>query len=139
MRVDGEWSFAQTLRHLVMATDAWLRVSILGVPFAEAFHPWGLSHADFAADGYDTSGFTEPPSYDAVLAVRAERVALVTAFLADLTDDGLAEPAIHVWAPNVPRTVLQSLHTILAEEWEHLRYATRDLDAVERREGLPSA
>lgn len=24
-QVDGEWSFAQTLRHLVMATDTWLR------------------------------------------------------------------------------------------------------------------
>src|SRR5690242_8064697 len=24
-RVDGEWSYLQTLRHLVMASDAWLR------------------------------------------------------------------------------------------------------------------
>ena len=99
VRVDGEWSFAQTQRHLVMATDAWLRVPILGVPFAEAFHPWGLPHSDFATDGYDTSGFTDPPSYDAVREVRAERVAMVASFLADLTDDDLAAPAIHVWAP----------------------------------------
>ena len=34
-------------------------------------------------------------------------------------------------APDVPRAVLQSLHTILAEEWEHLRYALRDLAGVE--------
>jgi len=27
--VDGEWSFAQTLRHLIMATDTWLRRAIL--------------------------------------------------------------------------------------------------------------
>jgi hypothetical protein len=27
--VDGEWSFAQTLRHLVMATDVWLGRAIL--------------------------------------------------------------------------------------------------------------
>ena len=135
VRVAGEWSFAETQRHLVMATDAWLRVSILGVPFAEAFHPWGLPHAEFATDGYDASGFTDPPTYDDVLAVRTEHVALVTSFLTGLTDDGLDAPAVHVWAPDAERRVVQSLHTILAEEWEHLRYATRDLDAIERGEG----
>jgi uncharacterized protein YjbI with pentapeptide repeats len=131
VRVDGEWSFAQTLRHLVMATDAWLRVSLRGVPLDEAFHPWGLPHAEFAEDGFDDSGFTDPPSYDAVLAVRAERVAMVTAFLADLDDADLDAPAVYVWAPDVPRRVVQSVHTILAEEWEHLRYALRDLAVVE--------
>lgn len=130
MRVDGEWSFAPTLRHL-MANDAWLWVSLQGVPLDEAFHPWGLPHAEFAQDGFDDSGFTDPPSYDAVLAVRGERVAMVTAFLADLDDADLHGPAVHVWAPDVPRRVVQSVHTVLAEEWEHLRYALRDLDAVE--------
>jgi hypothetical protein len=105
VRVDGEWSFAQTLRHL-MATDAWLRVSLQAVPLDEAFHPWGLPHAEFAQDGFDDSGFTDPPSYDAVLAVRGERVAMVTAFLADLDDADLHGPAVHVWAPDVPRRVV---------------------------------
>lgn len=134
VQVQGEWSFAETLRHLVMATDAWLRVSVQGVPFAEAFHPHGLPHAEFAEDGFDVSGFTDPPSYAAVLAVRAERQAMVREHLAGLDDATLAEPALHVWAPEVPRTVLQSLHTILAEEWEHLRYAVRDLAIVEAGE-----
>ncbi len=31
-RVDGEWSFIQTLRHLVFATDAWVNRAILGQP-----------------------------------------------------------------------------------------------------------
>ena len=131
VRVEGEWSFAETSRHLVMATDAWLRVSVLGVAFDEAFHPWGLPHAEFATDGFDVSGFTDPPSYDAVLAARAERVALVADHLAGLDDADLGAPALHVWAPEVPRRVLQSLHTILAEEWEHLRYALRDLAVIE--------
>ena len=30
--VDGEWSFIETLRHLVFATDAWVRRTILGDP-----------------------------------------------------------------------------------------------------------
>jgi uncharacterized protein YjbI with pentapeptide repeats len=33
--VDGEWSFIQTLRHLVFATDAWIRRALLGDP-----RPW---------------------------------------------------------------------------------------------------
>lgn len=137
-RVAGEWSFAQTLRHLVTATDLWFGRSIRGLPAAEALHPWGLPHAEYATDGYDTSVFTDPPSYAAVLEVRAERQTAVGAFLADLTDDDLARPALHLWSPGTPRQVLQSLHTILGEEWEHLRFALRDLDAVERGEGLPS-
>jgi hypothetical protein len=35
--VGGEWSFAQTLRHLVLATDAWLGRAILGSE--QPFHP----------------------------------------------------------------------------------------------------
>jgi len=30
--VDGEWSFIETLRHLVFATDSWVRRAILGDP-----------------------------------------------------------------------------------------------------------
>ena len=33
--VDGEWSFIETLRHLVFATDSWIRRVILGDP-----SPW---------------------------------------------------------------------------------------------------
>ncbi len=31
-RVDGEWSFAETLRHLVFITDAWVRRTVLDEP-----------------------------------------------------------------------------------------------------------
>lgn len=31
-RVEGEWSFIETLRHLVFATDAWVKRAILGEP-----------------------------------------------------------------------------------------------------------
>jgi len=33
--------------------------------------------------------------------------------------------------PGRPETVRSCLHVILTEEWEHLRYAVRDLDAIE--------
>ena len=35
------------------------------------------------------------------------------------------------WNPEHPETTLSCLHVVLKEEWEHHRYAVRDLDAIE--------
>ncbi|MDQ3096079.1 MAG: DinB family protein, partial [Actinomycetota bacterium] len=35
------------------------------------------------------------------------------------------------WDPDYPETTLSCLHVILNEEWQHYRYAVRDLDAIE--------
>src|SRR3954469_15552056 len=68
--VDGEWSFAQTLRHLVLATDMWLGKAILEEP--QPFHPLGLTDNSLADEGFDTSVFaTGTPSYAEVLDARA--------------------------------------------------------------------
>lgn len=74
--VAGEWTFAQTVRHLVMATDSWL-------------------------------GTITPADLD------AERR--------------------NPHAPEFPETVRHCLHVILEEEWEHHRFAVRDLDLIEAR------
>jgi hypothetical protein len=128
--VDGEWSFAQTLRHLVLATDTWLRRGVLEIE--QPFHPLGLMDAGTEGDGADRSVFTtETPTYDDVLAARADRVALVGDFLATVTADELAAERKNPHAPEYPETVRSCLHVILEEEWEHLRFAVRDLDAIE--------
>lgn len=128
--VDGEWSFAQTLRHLVMATDTWLRRAVLGVD--EPYHPIGQPHAEYTTDGNDLSVFSAAaPDFDEVLAVRAERMAMVSSFIAAVTADDLAGARANPWAPDHHETVLSCLHTILEEEWEHHRYAVRDLDAID--------
>src|SRR5690349_9442780 len=38
--VDDEWSFVDTLRHLVFAIDSWFGNSVLGQD--RPFHPWGI-------------------------------------------------------------------------------------------------
>lgn len=127
--VDGEWSFAQTLRHLVMATDTWLNKAVLRLE--QPYHPLGLSDASAAEEGLDMSVFTtETPSYAEVLAAREDRATLVRDFIAQVTPEVLQEPRANPWAPQHPETVLSCLHTILEEEWEHHRYAVRDLDAL---------
>lgn len=130
--VAGEWSFVQTLRHLVMATDTWLGRAILEIE--QPFHPIGQPNASFETDGHDMSIFTTvTPSYAEVLEVRAGRVAMVRDLLATVTSDVLAETRRNPHAPERPETVLSCLHVILNEEWEHYRYAIRDLDAIARR------
>ena len=132
--VDGEWSFAQTLRHLVLATDTWLRRGVLEVD--QPYHPLGLRDAGTEGDGDAGSVFTSgTPSYADVLAARADRVGLVSDFLATVTADELAAPRKNPHAPEYPETVRSCLHVILEEEWEHLRFAVRDLDAIEATSG----
>ena len=127
----GEWSFAQTLRHLVLATDMWLGKGVLRNE--QPFHPLGLRDRSMDDDeGVDRSVFTaETPSYDDVLAARADRVAMMRDFLATVTDDVLDEERPNPHAPEEPETVRSCLHVVLEEQWEHLRFAVRDLDAIE--------
>ena len=87
--VDGEWSFAQTLRHLVLATDTWLGRAILELE--QPFHPLGLRRRRRRGRRLGHVGLhDDPPSYAEVLEARAGRVALVRDFLATVTSDELA-------------------------------------------------
>ena len=132
--VGGEWSFAQTLRHLILATDTWLGRAILQIE--QPFHPIGLADPSAEDDGLEMSIFTTvTPSYDEVLEVRAGRVAMLRDFLASVTSDELAATRKNPWEPEYQETTLSCLHVILQEEWEHHRYAVRDLDAIEAKSG----
>ncbi|MBQ1047378.1 DinB family protein [Micromonospora sp. C51] len=127
--VNGEWSFAQTLRHLAFAADAWLGKAVLRLP--QPFHPLGQPHVEYATDGFDTSIFaTEQPALSEVLDLRAERQAMVREFLATVTPELLAEPRRNPWSAETEVSVRRCLHVILGEEWEHLRFALRDLATV---------
>lgn len=131
--VDAEWSFAQTLRHLVLATDIWLGRAIL--ESEQPFHPLGLLY-DGGESDYDMSVFaTDTPTYAAVLEARAGRVAMVRDFLATVTQRDLAAERRNPHDPQRLETVRSCLHVILKEEWEHHRFAVRDLDAIEAKPG----
>jgi hypothetical protein len=128
--VDGEWSFAETLRHLVHATDMWLGRGVLEIE--QPFHPLGL--IDAGTDDEDTPRpVARAPSYDDVLEARAGRVAVVRDFLATVTPEQLAADRRNPHDPAEPETGRSCLHVILEEEWEHHRYAVRDLDAIDAR------
>jgi hypothetical protein len=125
--VEDEWSLAETLRHLVLATDAWLRGGILGIQ--QPFHEIGQIFTGAREMGFDMSVFrTDPPAYEEVLVVRAERQRMVSDFLDTATAELLAEERPDPWGGDDWRpTVGDCLRVILEEEWAHLRYVRRDL------------
>jgi hypothetical protein len=130
--VGGEWSFIETLRHLVFATDSWIRRAILGDP-----SPWdalGLPWSEMP----DTPGVpndrSAQPSLDAVLELRRDRMSSVRDVIDNLTDESLVGYTAVVEGPGWPESrsylVRDCLLVILNEEWEHRRYAERDMDAL---------
>ncbi|MGY5764517.1 DinB family protein [Brachybacterium sp. DNPG3] len=131
--VEDEWSLVQTLRHLILATDAWLGRGIHGEE--QPFHEIGLIFTGAAEMGFDMSIFrAEAPEVDEVLAVRAERQQRVTAFLADASAELLDEERRDPWGGDGWKpTVGDCLRVILEEEWAHLRYIRRDLALLEER------
>ena len=142
-RVDDEWSFIETLRHLVFATDAWVSRAILGQP--SPWDPLGLPHDEMPDETDVPWDKGARPSLDQVLALRADRMATVRQVLAGLTDAKLAGWTEPVTAPGYPASesfaVRRCLQAILTEEWEHRLFAERDLAVLESRlrpEGAPA-
>ncbi len=122
--VSDEWSFAQTLRHLVFAMDKWFTAPVLGEPF----HPIGLPNSgsvDFPWPGLDDD---LRPSVADALAVRADRAARLRAYLADVTMTDLSRPIDVLENGRCP--LQECIYTVFEEEFWHNRYARRDLEKL---------
>jgi hypothetical protein len=135
-RVDDEWSFVETMRHLVFATDAWASRTVLDAPMPYdrlGYTQDGYSLADAAAIGIDLDA---RPSFDEVREVRADRMSVVRGIVDALTDDELERLCLRSPGPGYPeepRTVGKCLRVVMREECEHHRYAVRDLAVLESR------
>ncbi|MET0884284.1 MAG: DinB family protein [Acidimicrobiales bacterium] len=134
-RVDDEWSFIETLRHLVFATDAWVRRAILGEP--SPWDPLDLPHDEMGDEPSVPRDHDARPSLDEVLTLRADRMSTVRQVIADLTDEKLAGMTEPVLEPGYPEpesyAVSRCLLAVLSEEWEHRLYAERDFDVLDAR------
>ena len=134
-RVDDEWSFIETLRHLVFATDAWVTRVVLGDP--SPWDPLDLPHDEMGDEPSVPRDHDARPSLDEVLALRADRMTTVRQVIADLTDEKLAGMTEPVLEPGYPEPesypVSRGLQAVLSEEWEHRLYAERDFDVLDAR------
>ncbi|GAA4409873.1 DinB family protein [Actinokineospora soli] len=134
--VDGEWSAAQTMRHLVFVYDSWFRRCLLGS--TDRFTPMGIGPSVEPyreAHGLDLS---LDPNFDEIASVLESRAAELMAWLDEVTNQQLAAqapvPADDVWPPYARgRSVRQCLGTVLNETFEHHRFCVRDLDLIETR------
>ncbi len=139
--VDGEWSFVETLRHLLFATDAWIRRVVLGDP--SPWHPLDLPWDEMP----DTPGIPRDravrPSLDEVLALRRDRMGSVRTLVDGLTDaslDARTEPVrAPGWPPPTGFVVRDCLLVVLDEEWQHRRFAERDLAVLRTGGARPTA
>ena len=133
-QVNEEWSFEQTLRHLVFITDAWASRTVLDEEMP--YHPLGLPQswypaADAAALGIDLAA---RPGYAEILAARAGRMTVMRRIVTGLTGDGLGRLCQRSPAPGYPdeeRTVIDCVSVVMDEEIEHYRFAVRDLAVLE--------
>jgi len=129
--VDGEFSFLQTLRHLVFATDRWITGPVLGR--GDHFHALGFPHDSAPPAERARLDLDAHPTLDEVLDVRAERTGFVDLLVRDATDASLARV---VDSPNGGTTTVgDCIRVVFIEEWWHHRYADRDLEIVARRHG----
>ncbi|MEQ1787544.1 MAG: DinB family protein [Acidimicrobiales bacterium] len=132
-RVDGEWSFIETLRHLVFATDSWIRRALQGDP--SPYDPLDLPFSEMGEIPGVPNDAEARPSLDEVLALRADRMASVSEVIAGLTDERLAESTVPVEPIGYPASeshpVRRCLAAIVIEEWEHHVFANRDLAVLE--------
>jgi uncharacterized damage-inducible protein DinB len=119
--VGGEWSIVQTLRHLVFAMDKWFTAPILG----EGFHPFGLPNTGSADFGWPDLDRNADPTFDAVLAVRADRSARLRDYLERVSPEELTREVDVLENGTTP--VDECIRVVFEEEFEHNRYADRDL------------
>jgi hypothetical protein len=131
-RVDGEWSFVETLRHLVFATDAWIGRAALGDP--APWHPLGLPHDEMPDSPPVPRDRDARPGLEEILVARAERQAMVREYFGGLTDDQLTTSTTPVEGPGYPASesyaLTRCLRAVVQEEWLHRLYAERDLDVL---------
>jgi hypothetical protein len=127
-RVHDEWSFVETLRHLVHVYDGWFGRAVLGE--AEPYNGLGLtaSFLDPADFGIDPG---LRPALDDVLAARRDRQQQVRDHVRALDEESLNAPLPTHGTPGFPpeedRSTLDCLRVIFDEEWAHHRFAVRDL------------
>jgi len=126
-QVAGEWSFIETQRHLVFATDRWISWPVMGED--APFHPLGRPNDPLDEVPEGLVDLDARPSIDEISVVRRERMDRVGALIEGAGPEDLQR---EVGSPNGGTTTVGScIRVVLREEWWHDQYANRDLGVLE--------
>jgi len=123
--VDGEWSFVETIRHLVFATDKWFTAPILG----ERFDPIGLPNTGSLEFPWPDLNYDLTPSPSEALAVHADRATRLRDYLGTVALGDFSRPVEVL--ENGSNPLQECLYTVFEEAFWHNRYAIRDLEQLE--------
>jgi hypothetical protein len=122
------------LRHLVFVIDAWFSRTICGEehPYHRlALPPTFITDLDDLRLDIDAK-----PTLAEVVRARADRMQRIREAVDSITDDELTrlcgQNPHPGYPPNTKHTVVECLHVVFSEEWDHHQYAMRDLDVIER-------
>jgi hypothetical protein len=135
-RVDGEWSFVETLRHLTFTADTWVRGWLRAEP--APFSRLGVPPTDFGPDEWSAFGLDADarPSAAESIALFADRREQVRSAVTGVTDADLEEsrtvPPVQAWGEEA-HAVGECLRAVLEEHCEHRRFAERDLATLAAR------
>jgi DinB superfamily/Pentapeptide repeats (8 copies) len=124
--VGGEWSFIQTLQHLVFGVDKWFSAPLLG---QTTFHALGLPNTGSRDFGWPGVDLDARPSLDEARAVREEQAAQLLGYIDSVSTDEFAREVEVLEKGTVP--LIECLYTVFEESFEHHRYAVRDLEQLE--------
>lgn len=133
-RVDDEWSFLETLRHLVFVVDAYVGRTVLGE--ADPYWPAGVAHPVYLDDV--TLDLGADPDLDEVVTAWTERWAMLGRVI-DEADDADLERDLPLnptpgYPPWTAMPLVFALAAPLREASDHHRYAVRDLAVLEPRQ-----
>jgi hypothetical protein len=139
-RVEGEWSFVETVRHLLFADDVWVGRLLLG---ASTYHPLGVPPTDTTDAGAAEMGLdlAARPTCAEVVALHQQRRQRFTGVLDGLTDDRLGEVLTAVLSPEWGEesfSVRECLTVVVREHCDHRRFAVRDLAVLEAGGSAPA-
>jgi DinB superfamily len=132
-RVSNEWSFVETLRHLVFVYDAWFGRAVLGE--TDPYHPLGLTASFLDPADFGIEPDQRPP-LDDVLAARRARQQQVRDHVRTIEAEGLTATVpthgVLGFPPEEERSTLDCLRVIFDEEWAHHGFAARNLAVLAR-------
>lgn len=123
--VNGEFTFVQTLRHLVFAVDKWFTSPVLGEPF----DPIGLPNTGSLKFPWPGLDYDLAPSVSEALVVRADRAVRFRDYLGSVEASDFTRP-IDVLENGI-NPLQECIWTVFEEEFWHNRYALRDLELLE--------
>jgi DinB superfamily len=134
VRVDGEWSFVETQRHLLFAGDAWLGNAVLVE--TNPYHPYGFPADCTPPEEAAKLGLAldATPTLDEVLTQRRVRNSSMRKVVDELNEAALDHVCGRKPADTFPDqeyVVRRCLNVALKEEAEHHRYAVRDISVLE--------